>query len=198
MRIFLLILLVTSGFFKAELHAQNNLFERAFTNHTEVGGLFGNVTYDTNPYGTSPTFNRENRTNLTIQTFNGLNLTPRLSAGLTLGLDWYNDGLVNPIALGARYTLLSRYNARLYATADAGYGATWFNKDLNNNRLQGGMMVNPGIGWRLGKPGNAGFTIAITYKRQETTMKMPTNRAVLKQEESRQYNRLAVRLGIVF
>ena len=197
MRYFLLfIFLGTLSSKKAQ--AQSTFFERAFTNHTEVGGLFGNVTYNVNPYNSNGTYDRQNKTNLTIQTFNGINLTSKLATGVTLGLDWYNDALINPVALGARYSLLSRYNARLFATLDAGYGMPWFNKNLNGNRLEGGMMVNPGIGWRLGKPGNAGFTLAITYKRQEAIMKMPTDRSILKQEESRQFNRLAVRMGIVF
>lgn len=179
--------------------AQGSTFDRAFTNHTEVGGLFGKVDYVINPYGTGPkTYDRQNKTNLTIQSFNGLYLFHRLSAGLTLGLDWYNDALINPIALGARYDLISRYNARLYGTLDVGHGFSWFHNNLNGNKLIGGLMFNPGIGWRLGKPGNAGFTIAITYKRQEAIFKMPVSQDVLKSEESRQYNRLAVRVGIVF
>lgn len=160
--------------------------------------MFGRVEYVTNPYGTPKVYGRQNKTNLTIQTFNGLMLTSRLATGITLGADWYNDALINPVALGARYDLISRYNARLFATLDAGYGFTWFYKNLNENKLSGGWMANPGIGWRLGKPGNAGFTIAITYKRQEAMLKMPVDRAILKQEETRQYNRLAVRVGIVF
>ncbi len=180
------------------LSAQGLLQGRAFTNHTEVGGLFGNVEYVTNPYGTPKNYGRQNKTNLTIQSFNGLMLTSRLAGGVTLGIDWYNDALINPIALGARYDLISRYNARLFATLDAGYGFTWFYKNLNENKLNGGLMVNPGIGWRLGRPGNAGFTIAVTYKRQEASMKMPVDHAIIKQEESRQFNRLAVRVGIVF
>lgn len=198
MRTFILILIAggLSGSFPAA--AQNTLFSRTFTNQTEVGGLFGNVDYPVNPYSTPKTYDRQNKINLTIQTFNGLNLTSRLAGGMTLGIDWYNGALVNPVALGARYNVISRYNARLFATLDAGYGFTWFNKNLNGNKLQGGMMFNPGIGWRLGKPGNAGFTIAITYKRQEAILKMPLDRVILKQEETRQYNRLAVRVGIVF
>ncbi|ODS83302.1 MAG: hypothetical protein ABS46_06860 [Cytophagaceae bacterium SCN 52-12] len=190
--------LVLCCFSGAQLSAQGFLEGRPFTNHTEVGGLFGNVEYVTNPYGTPKTYGRQNKTNLTIQTFNGLMLTSRLAGGVTLGVDWFNDALINPIALGARYDLISRYNARLFGTLDAGYGFTWFYKNLNGNKLNGGLMLNPGIGWRLGKPGNAGFTIAITYKRQEAIMKMPVDRAILRQEEARQYNRLAVRVGIVF
>lgn len=190
--------LVFSCLSAAGLSAQGFLYGRAFTNHTEVGGLFGNVEYATNPYGTPKNYGRQNKTNLTIQSFNGLMLTSRLAVGVTVGMDWYNDALINPIALGARYDFISRYNARLFGTLDAGYGFTWFYKNLNENKLNGGLMVNPGIGWRLGKPGNAGFTIAITYKRQEAVMKMPVDRAILKQEESRQYNRLDVRVGIVF
>lgn len=197
MRIFIFAL-VFSCLSAGTLSAQDFLQGRVFTNHTEVGGLFGTVEYATNPYGTPKSYGRQNKTNLTIQSFNGLMITPRLAGGITLGMDWYNDARINPIALGARYDLISRYNARLFGTLDAGYGFTWFYKNLNENKLSGGLMVNPGIGWRLGKPGNAGFTIAITYKRQEAVMKMPVDRAVLKQEETRQYNRLAVRVGIVF
>lgn len=184
------------GILPAEAQDAGN--RNRFTNHTEVGALFGKVEYATNPYGNPVTYGRQTKTNLSIQTFNGLYIVPKLAAGLTLGLDWYNEAIINPVALGARYDLLARYNARIFATVDAGYGFTWFDKDLNQNNLIGGWMINPGIGWRLGRPGTGGFTIALTYKRQEATLKMPLDRAILKQEESRLYNRLGVRVGIVF
>lgn len=178
------------------LYGQESVLQRAYTSHWEVGGLFGNVVYDPNAQSSPKITERQTKKNLTLQAFNGLNLTSRLATGVTVGFDWYNDAMINPVALGARYSIVSRYNARLFATIDAGYGFTWFDKTLNDSRLQGGMMINPGIGWKLGKPGNAGFTITVSYKRQEAMLKMPTSDYILKQEEARQYNRLAVRLGI--
>ena len=81
----LLSLLLISLLATGNALAQEPPFKRRYVNHTELGGLFGRVKYL--PY-VGATQVVENRLNLTLQTFNGMQLNPRLAAGLTTGLDW--------------------------------------------------------------------------------------------------------------
>jgi len=167
-----------------------------FVNHTEFGGLFGRVKYN-NIY-TGNEERTDSKTSLTVQTFNGLLVTKRLSTGVTLGMDWYKTALLNPIAAGIRYDLCGRKNVQLYGTLDAGYAFAWFHDDSENYNTKGGMMVNPGIGLKVGKPGAAAFTMALTYKRQEAHVDKPPMWDQKERFEDRVYNRLALKLGISF
>lgn len=175
--------------------AQEAPFKRRYVNYTELGGLFGRVKYL--PYA-GATQVVENRLNLTLQTFNGMQLNPRLAAGLTTGIDWYTAALVTPIAAGARYDLTGKRNVRLFATADAGYGLVWFHEDNEGFRTRGGMMLNPGLGFRLGRPEGAAFTITLSYKRQEASVSKPPLWDQTERRETREYNRMCLRLGITF
>jgi hypothetical protein len=175
--------------------AQEGLFRRTYINHTELGGLFGRVKY--RPYQGSDEV-VENRLSLTLQTFNGLQLNPRLAAGLTTGLDWYTAALITPIAAGVRYDLTGKRNARLFATADAGYGLAWFHDDSEGYQTRGGMMLNPGLGLRLGRPEGAAFTITLSYKRQEASVTKPPLWDQTERYETRVYNRMCLRMGIAF
>jgi hypothetical protein len=167
-----------------------------FINQTEFGGLFGRVKYH-NPYvGNEDVV--DSKTSLTVQTFNGVQLNRKLSLGVTLGMDWYKAALVNPIAGGVRYDICGRKNVQLYGTVDAGYGFTWFHDDSEGFETKGGLMLNPGIGLKVGKPGNAAFTIGLTFKRQEARVTKVPLWDQRERFEDRVYNRLALRLGISF
>ena len=76
------------------VYAQEGPFKKQYLNYTEVGIMVGRVKYD--PYagqgGTSQNIS-ENRTNLTLQLFNGVQYSPRLGVGVVAGLDWYNSAL---------------------------------------------------------------------------------------------------------
>ena len=167
-----------------------------FVNHTEFGGLFGRVKYQ-NPYAGNAD-QVDGRASLTVQTFNGVQIGRKLSAGVTLGMDWYKTALLNPIAGGVRYDLLGRKNVQLFGTVDAGYAFAWFHDDPDGADTKGGLMVNPGVGMKVGKPGVAAFTIALTYKRQEAHVTKVPLWDQKERFEDRVYNRLALRLGISF
>lgn len=167
-----------------------------YVNHTEVGGMFGRVKY----FAPNTLSGKEvdSKASLTAQTFNGIVIGNKLAAGVTLGMDWYKAALLNPIAGGVRYDLLGRKNVRLYGTLDAGYGFAWFHSDSDGFDTKGGLMLNPGMGLKVGRTGAAAFTLAFTYKRQEahvTKVPFPDQK---ERFEDRVYNRLALRLGIVF
>lgn len=179
--------------------AQETAFKKHYINQTEVGVMLGRVKAD--PYAGQGGRGQEisqNRTNLTVQLLNGIQCTPRLGVGVITGLDWYNSALVNPIGAGLRYDLTGKSTARLYASADAGYGFTWFHDDAEGFDTKGGLMLNPGLGLRIGKPEGAAFTLAFSYKHQDVTVHKPPYSDQTTRVEDRNYNRFLIRLGVAF
>jgi len=164
-----------------------------FVNYTEVGGLFGRVIS-----GTQNNKVVENKTNLTVQTLNGVKLTKRLAVGALVGLDWYNSALLMPVGAGLRFQITrpSDRNVSVFASTDAGYGLTWLNKSSTGYFVKGGLMLNPGIGLRLGKPGRGCLLLTLSYKHQQAQVEKPLRWNEVMRYETRQYNRLAIRLGI--
>jgi hypothetical protein len=169
---------------------------RKYVNHTEVGGLFGRVKYPNTYNGNLEQV--DNRLSLTAQMFNGIQVNRRLAAGLIVGMDWYRAALVNPIAGGVRYDLTRKGNVKVFGLLDAGYGFAWFHDDAEGFDTHGGVMINPGVGLRMGKDNGAGFTLAFTYKRQEISVDKPPLWDQTRRSEDRVYNRIAIRLGMSF
>ena len=172
----------------------------SFVNYTELGGLFGRVAYPTTVNG-MPYEQVDNKISLTVQTFNGVLIHPRLAVGGVVGIDWYAGALLLPVGAGLRYDLArpSEKNVRVFAIADVGYGLTWLNKASTGNELtRGGLMLNPGIGLRFGKPGKGAFVMSLSYKRQTVDANKPLAWNDIRRDEHRVYNRLAVRLGLSF
>lgn len=176
------------------VHAQDVVVKNKYINHTEFGGLFGRVKYSN---GSSQN-TVDSKTSLTLQTFNGVQLSRKLGVGVTLGADWYKGALINPVAAGIRYDLSGKPNARFFAIADAGYGFTWLHQDSDGYKTKGGWMVNPGIGLRIGNVNTSSFTLSLTYKRQEVSAEKPLLWNQTERNEERVYNRLAARIGISF
>ncbi len=180
-------------------YAQEGTFKKRYLNHTEIGLMLGRVKYD--PYagqGGTPQNISENRINLTLQLLNGVQYSPRLGIGVITGLDWYNSALVNPVGLGLRYDLAGKKNTRLYASTDAGYGFTWFHQNSDGFDTHGGLMLNPGLGLRIGKPDGAAFTLSFSYKHQDVKVEKPPLFDQTSRLEDRNYNRLLVKAGVSF
>jgi len=191
---FLFLLFFLSGY----LQAQEKPFKPHYVNMTEIGGLFGRVVYDIQ-WNTPTTQEVTNRLNLTLQTFNGAQIKPRLAVGLTTGVDWYNSVLLLPIAVGARYDLVrSKKNVALFGSLDAGYGFNWLNVNGTGYDTQGGMMLNPGVGLKFGFKSGSALTLSLTYKRQNAKVNKPLGWQEVEKWEDRTYNRMALRLGIWF
>lgn len=167
-----------------------------FVNYTEVGGLFGRVVS-----GNAGAETVQNRLSLTAQTLNGVQLTKRLAVGALVGVDWYQSALLMPVGAGVRFQLTrpsSARNVRVLATADAGYALNWLNKSSSGYAVTGGLMLNPGISLAIGKPGAGSFLLSLSYKRQTAEVAKLTRWNEIMRDESRVYNRLALRLGISF
>ncbi len=173
---------------------------RPFVNYTESGGLFGRVAYPVNTWNGLGDEQVDNKLSLTIQTFNGVQLCPRLAVGGVVAVDWYAAALLMPLGAGVRYDLArpNDKHVRVFVSADAGYGLTWLNKASTNNAIKGGLMLNPGIGMRLGKPGKGAFVLSLSYKRQTVQAEKPLQWNDIARDENRVYNRLAVRVGVAF
>ncbi|GAB3892582.1 hypothetical protein [Spirosoma agri] len=174
---------------------QKERFKPVFTNMTELGVLFGQVRY-----GIQSSESVSKRTNLTAQTFNGVQLSPRLAVGGTVGVDWYNTALLMPICAGIRYDLAQpgQKNLRVFTSLDTGWGVAWLNEDPTGYKTTGGWVISPGIGFRIGRPTNSNFILSLSYKRQEAEADKPLFWNELAKHETRVYNRMTVRLGISF
>jgi len=166
-----------------------------FISYTEVGGLFGRVVA-----GTQVNEVVANKTNITLQTLNGVQVSKRIAIGALVGIDWYKAALLMPVGAGIRWQLaqVADRNVSLFASADAGYAFTWLNKSSTGYLLKGGLMMNPGIGLRFGKPANSGLLLSLSYKRQVAQVEKPLRWGEISRNETRIYNRLAIRLGISF
>lgn len=182
----------------SQLQAQEKSFKPHYVNMTEIGGLFGRVVYDVR-WSVPLTQEVQNRLSLTIQTFNGAQIKPRLAVGLTTGIDWYNTALLLPIAAGARYDLArSQNNITLFGSLDAGYGFNWLHVNGTGYDTQGGMMLNPGLGLKFGFKSGSALTLSLTYKRQNAKVTQPLGWQEVEKWEDRTYNRMALRLGMWF
>ncbi len=167
-----------------------------FVNYTEIGGLFGRVVS-----GNAGAELVQNRLSLTAQTLNGVQVSKRLAVGALVAVDWYQSALLMPVGAGLRFQLnrpSPARNVRVLATADAGYALNWLNKSSTGYAVRGGLMLNPGIGLVIGKPGAGSFLLSLSYKRQTAEVEKPLRWNEIMRNEGRVYNRLAVRLGISF
>lgn len=204
------ILFISSFSSMAQEEAQTPSFKKySFVNMTEVGGMFGRVKSPTYYYpyysGYIPVdgnqYSVRNLVNISLQTFNGLQLTEKTSAGITTGIDWYNATLVLPIQAGVRQTLLERKKggSALLAGLDAGYGTTWLQLDDSGYKTDGGLTFSPTIGFRLPMRGGSAWLINFGYKYQHLTVNQTDiNDYMLSSVEQRTHHRMVVRMGIAF
>lgn len=190
-----LYLLMTSLLVFGKALAQPVAYQPIYVNYTELGGLFGRVAS-----GSSTAQVVENKVSFTAQTFNGVQVSRRLAVGGLVGVDWYKAALVMPIGAGLRFDFARNpyRNVRLLAIADAGYGFTWLNKSSTGYELKGGLMLNPGLALRVGKPSTNAFLLSITYKRQVIDVQKPVVGNDILRDEHRIYNRLCFRMGVAF
>ncbi|WP_128547292.1 hypothetical protein [Larkinella soli] len=176
--------------------SQKGPFKPTYTNMTEFGVLFGQVRYNV----TAATETVSKRQNITAQTFNGVQLRPKLAVGGTVGVDWYHSALLMPVCAGVRYDLAQpgKKNLRVFTSLDTGYSFPWLNEDPTGYETRGGWVISPGIGFRIGRPQNANFILSLSYKRQEAEADKPLGWNETYKFETRVYNRIAFRLGLSF
>jgi hypothetical protein len=184
--------------------AQKTPFKKHFVNMTEIGVLMGSVVYDQQVWdgwgGQTTQSNVVRRVNFTMQTFNGLQIKPRLAVGGTVGLDWYSSLSLLPISLGLRYDITgqSAKKVGLFGAFDAGYGFAVVQPDPTGYNSEGGLMLNPGIGVRFGAKSGRAFVLTLGYKLQQAHINKSVYSNEIYKYEDRTYQRLAMRMGVSF
>ena len=174
-----------------------NLFARSFTSQTELGVQIGRVVIGQAQQQSEV---MQQQAGLTFQTFNGVQLTPRLAVGATVGADWYSNILLMPLGGGVRYMITRKAlkSVRVYAGLDAGYATDWLAKDLNGSNLSGGAFASPTLGLRMGRLNRSNLTLSFSYRHQQASIVYQPDSFYLLRSEKREYNRVAVRLGVAF
>lgn len=198
----ILLCLISSVCFAQEKTSKLELlFQNKYVNYTEFGGLFGKSYQITqsSSYATPV----EGRTNFTIQSYNGYKILDKLSAGVTIGVDWYNAIQVIPVSIGIRntYGKTSTKKVKPYLGVDAGYGFTWLNDDATDNQTAtGGLALSPVIGLLIPTTGQTNFLLSVGYKHNAFKTVTTSGTSDYPNITTKEYelNRMAVRLGINF
>lgn len=175
-------------------------FQNKYVNYTEFGGLFGKSYQITQMSYATPV---DGRTNFTIQSYNGYKIFDRLSAGVTVGVDWFNAIQIVPISVGIRntYGKSNTKKVKPYIGVDAGYGFTWLNDDTSDNQTAtGGLAISPVLGLLIPTGGQANFVLSIGYKHNafKTVTNSGTPEYPTSSTKEYELNRMAVRLGVNF
>ncbi len=116
--------------------------------------------------------NHEERVDVSLMTFHGIQVTKNHVIGLSTGLDQYEGISIIPIALGWRGFLGKDGKPKVFGGLDLGGGSTMLEKKENDtwskSWYQGGLMVSPSIGASFpAKKGNYALTFTFAYKSQE-------------------------------
>ncbi|MBK9509114.1 MAG: hypothetical protein IPO04_06415 [Cytophagaceae bacterium] len=191
---------------------KTKIFKYPFVNQTEFGLLPGRVkemnyyypyyySYYPNPVVPEQTYTTKNVASLSLQTFNGFKIRKNTTLGLTVGIDSYASVLVTPIALGIRQIMVEKSDkgAKLQLGIDAGYGSTVFNPKNSQTETNGGIMLNPAIGFIFPTKNGSAWLVNFGYKYQylELNSSYPED-YYYSVNETRNLNRLQIRLGFEF
>lgn len=154
--------------------------------------------YYPNYYNLYPQRPAGNRIGLTIHTFVGYTLQPRLTPGLTLGVDYYNNSAFFPVAAAIQGNIFRRtQRITPFYSLESGYAFRGPNP--HGSELKGGWLWSPGVGIRINKGNGTGFLISAGYKHQEARQVASVDGVqTLSQMEYRHYNRLYFRMGFSF
>jgi len=172
-----------------------------YVNYTELGLLFGKsyqISYSGNY--SQPV---EASTRFMLQTYNGLKVYKNLSVGATVGVDWFSNYQIVPISLGVRVSSGDSKSKKVktFAGIDAGYGFMWLNEKVSvNQQINGGLSLNPMVGFLIPTGGNANFIFSVGYKHNNFNTKTESNinEYPYSNETTYNLNRMAVRLGVNF
>lgn len=163
---------------------------KGYSGMVEIGYLYGKTKETdygliTNPSVATPS----------VQFFNGYRFHKLLTLGGTLGLDFYDNILVTPVALGIRGEILSSRIRPIYSL-DTGYGLTFLSEEDSELETQGGWAFNPALGLRVNTGNKSAFTFTVGYKSQRiTTESLSWNS---RREQKIHYKRLTLRMGFMF
>ena len=123
-----------------------------------------------------------------------------LGTGLGLGLETYNPTqgeILYPVFVELR-GYFNESNASFYYTFAGGYSFAIPNEEAGISDAKGGLLFHPAIGLRLGGSANANFTIDIGMQLQKARFTRPDFNWGGTKEYKMYYQRIAVRLGMLF
>jgi len=142
-----------------------------------------------------------------MQLIGGYQLNRWIGAGLGIGADYYylNSGeTILPVFADVRGHLTKNIVSLIYK-AQAGYGFALKDDEQNMVRAAGGIMLYPALGLHFSTKNNVNFTLDFGYKFQKAkyeynVTEVPTwwNMANVRVENDLEYNRFAVRAGVIF
>lgn len=140
---------------------------KKYTNHNE----FSVITY-------GPAFLESG---FGLHTFHGVQLHENIALGLNTGVDRYpvnNEGSkwFLPLSAKVNYVEFPDRKRSFFAGLDLGYSFAFLNKNLVENNLkyeyQGGLLVNPQLGWRFRFKNSAKYwSLATGYRYQHYSRK---------------------------
>lgn len=180
-----------------------------FVNQTEIALLAGrslkgpsNYYYLASSYypwyPPAPVYSKGNTGSFSVQTFNGWRIRPKTAVGLTTGLDAYQGALIMPLAAGLRHTLYEKGPtlSKLQASLDLGAGTLWLDGEEGVTK-NGGLLINPAIGFVFPTRSGSAFLLNFGYKYQHYSLSYFYSKENFT-EETRNIKRLQVRLGFQF
>ncbi len=141
---------------------------------------------------------KRNTGSFSIQTFNGWRIKPKTTVGLTTGLDAYQGALIVPVAAGVRQIVIDKgeKSSKIQASLDAGVGTMWLD-DQDGASKEGGLMVNPAVGFIFPTRSGSAFLINFGYKYQRYSLSNTVEGSSYSQE-SRNIKRFQLRFGFQF
>jgi hypothetical protein len=157
--------------------------EKRFMGAVEIGYLYGSAKHsDQNLTVASPT----------VQVFYGYRFGRLFSLGATTGMDFYDNMLVTPLALGMRGEAFDTRVSPTYSL-DVGYGSAVLSE---GGASSGGWMYNPALGLRVNTGNATAFTFGAGYKVQRVERESSSWGTITQQKIN--YRRLTLRLGFMF
>ncbi|MBC8052042.1 MAG: hypothetical protein H7Y13_03160 [Sphingobacteriaceae bacterium] len=152
-----------------------------YANHTEAGIMVGTL-------GGLP---------VNFQTFNGIRFKKlQLEAGLTIGIDSYQQIVLVPVAAGLR-CYLNHAKTAPYFGMDAGYSFDWVEKETSDLKFGGGYMLNPVVGLRFGNLKPNKTTLSVGYRHQLASAEEGFNQLYTTKREY-SFNRITIRFGLSY
>lgn len=167
---------------------------KGYYNISDVGLLFGNRT----GYYSAPTF-------VSAQMINGYRFMPNLSVGIGVGAEYISNQTLLPVFGEVRYDLLKK-SFTPFVTLQGGYGLpTKRGSDDYYSSYQyfGGIMMNAAVGVKKYLAQNFGIVASLGFRHQQISYSYSysyywdeayNNETFTKNI----YNRLAIRVGLVF
>ena len=149
-----------------------------FISQTSVGILLGRDLGYSYFYGggtpikNPPVYEQSPRTVATfsLETFNGFQYFSKTAFGLTTGVDLYRNGIMLPIALGLRHTIVEKKprGAKIQAGLDGGYSVTWLDTKSEYEKKKGGIMISPKLSFLFPGRNGSAFLVSFAYKLQKS------------------------------